>query len=138
MSKSGGVAAKMTSAATSVVITNHSGLHARPAVKLTKLAKRFDASVRMRIGEKGDWIDAKSVVKVMGMRAAAGEILYFADSAERRTTTITARSEVTMIEIKAETLRAATYACQVGFNKAFMRVLIERLMQANRRLAERA
>ena len=78
MSKSGGVAAKMTSAATSAVITNHSGLHARPAVKLTKLAKRFDASVRMRIGEKGDWIDAKSVVKVMGMRAAAGETLYFA------------------------------------------------------------
>ena len=66
-----------------------------------------------------------------------GEILYFADSAERRTTTIIARSEVTVIEIKAETLRAATDACQVGFNKAFMRVLIERLMQANRRLAER-
>ena len=67
-----------------------------------------------------------------------GEILYFADSAERRTTTITARGEVTVLEIKAETLRAATDACQVGFNKAFMRVLIERLMQANRQLAQRA
>jgi serine/threonine protein kinase len=67
-----------------------------------------------------------------------GEILYFADSGERRTTTITARNEVTVIEIKAETLRAATDACQVGFNKAFMRVLIERLTQANRSLAERA
>jgi len=66
-----------------------------------------------------------------------GEILYFADSAESRTTTITTRNEVTVIEIKAETLRNATDACQVGFNKAFMRVLIERLMQANRRLAER-
>jgi serine/threonine protein kinase len=66
-----------------------------------------------------------------------GEILYFADSAERRTTTITARNEVTIIEIKAETLRNATDACQVGFNKAFMRVLIERLMQANRQLAQR-
>ena len=66
-----------------------------------------------------------------------GEILYFADSDERRTTTITTRNEATVIEIKAETLRAATDACQVGFNKAFMRVLIERLMQANQRLAER-
>jgi eukaryotic-like serine/threonine-protein kinase len=66
-----------------------------------------------------------------------GEILYFADSGERRTTTITAASEVTMIEIRAEALRAATDACQVGFNKAFMRVLIERLMQANQRLAQR-
>ena len=66
-----------------------------------------------------------------------GEILYFVDSAERRTTTITARNEVTVIEIKAKTLRAATDACQVGFNKAFMRVLIDRLTHANRRLAER-
>ena len=66
-----------------------------------------------------------------------GEILYFAEHAERRTTTITARNEVTVIEIKAETLRNATDACQVGFNKAFMRVLIERLMQANRQLAQR-
>jgi phosphocarrier protein HPr len=67
MNVPGGVAAPVTTAATSAVITNHNGLHARPAVKLTKLAKRFDASVRMRIGAKGDWIDAKSVVKVMGM-----------------------------------------------------------------------
>ena len=59
------------------VINNHSGLHARPAVKLTKLAKRFNSAVRMRIGQHGDWVDAKSVVKVMGMRAAAGEMLYF-------------------------------------------------------------
>jgi len=66
-----------------------------------------------------------------------GEILYFADSAERRSTSISARNEVTIIEIKAETLRNATDACQVGFNKAFMRVLIERLMQANRQLAQR-
>ena len=45
--------------------------------------------------------------------------------------------EVTIIEIKAYALRAATDACQVGFNKAFMRVLIERLAHANRVLAER-
>src|SRR6185369_5854347 len=55
-----------------------------------------------------------------------GEILYFTDSIERRTTTITALGEVSVIEIKASALRAATDACQVGFNKAFMGVLIER------------
>jgi len=66
-----------------------------------------------------------------------GEILYFTDHIERRTTTITAKGEVTVIEIKAEALRAATDACQVSLNKAFMRVLIERLMQANMQLAER-
>jgi CRP-like cAMP-binding protein len=55
----------------------------------------------------------------------------------RRTTTITAAGEITVIEIKADALRAATDACQVGFNKAFMRVLVDRLTQANLRLAGR-
>jgi hypothetical protein len=41
------------------------------------------------------------------------------------------------MQIKAGALRIATPACQVGFNKAFMRVLVERLVQANRLLAQR-
>ena len=88
-------------------------------------------------GEVDVTLDGKQL-NVIKPGGCFGEILYFADSAERRTTTITARNEVTVIEIKAETLRAATDACQIGFNKAFMRVLIERLMQANRQLAQRA
>jgi serine/threonine protein kinase len=66
-----------------------------------------------------------------------GEILYFTEHVQRRTTTITALGDITVIEIKAEALRAATDACQVGLNKAFMRVLIERLLQANVQLAAR-
>jgi eukaryotic-like serine/threonine-protein kinase len=66
-----------------------------------------------------------------------GEILYFTDHMQRRTTTIAARGDVTVIEIKAVALRAATDACQVSLNKAFMRVLIDRLMQANMQLAAR-
>ncbi|MBE0624788.1 MAG: protein kinase [Burkholderiales bacterium] len=67
-----------------------------------------------------------------------GEILYFSDQIHRRTTTITARTEVTAIEIKAEAIRAATDACQAAFNKACMRVLIERLVHSNERLAQAA
>jgi hypothetical protein len=66
-----------------------------------------------------------------------GEILYFTGRMGRRTTTITALGEVTVMEIKADALRAATDGCQVGFNKAFMRVLVDRLTQANLRLAGR-
>jgi CRP-like cAMP-binding protein len=66
-----------------------------------------------------------------------GEILYFTGRMGRRTTTITALGAITVMEIKADALRAATDACQVGFNKAFMRVLVERLTQANLRLAGR-
>lgn len=67
-----------------------------------------------------------------------GEILYFSDEIHQRTTTIRARSDVTVIEIKAEAMRAATDGCQAAFNKASMRVLIDRLVQTNRRLAEAA
>jgi serine/threonine protein kinase len=66
-----------------------------------------------------------------------GEILYFTGTAGRRMTTIRTVEPITVLEIKADALRAATDACQVAFNKAFMRVLIERLSQANVKLAER-
>jgi serine/threonine protein kinase len=66
-----------------------------------------------------------------------GKILYFTDRTERRTTTITALGDITVIEIKVAALRAATDACQVACNKAFMRVLVERLMHANMQLAAR-
>ena len=45
------------------------GMHARPAVKLTKLAKRFQAQISIRASETADWINAKSVAKVMALRA---------------------------------------------------------------------
>jgi eukaryotic-like serine/threonine-protein kinase len=66
-----------------------------------------------------------------------GEILYFTGATGARTTTIVATEQITVIEIKANALRAATDACQVGFNKAFMRVLVDRLGQANLRIANR-
>ena len=37
-----------------------------------------------------------------------------------------------------EAMRAATDGCQAAFNKASMRVLIDRLVQTNRRLAQAA
>ena len=53
------------------------GMHARPAVKLTKLAKRFRSQIAMRVAGGGDWIDAKSVAKVMAMRAARDSTIEF-------------------------------------------------------------
>ena len=59
-----------------VRITHPTGLHARPAVKLTKLAKAFPAaSIRLRAGPGGDWVDAKSIVKVMALKARTGVTL---------------------------------------------------------------
>jgi phosphotransferase system enzyme I (PtsI) len=59
------------------VITNPTGLHARPAVKLTRLAKRFAASVRLRVGHEGKWTDAKSVARMLALKAPAGQTLFF-------------------------------------------------------------
>ena len=51
------------------------GMHARPAVKLTKLAKKFQAQVSVRVAGAADWINAKSVAKIMAMRAAHGSMI---------------------------------------------------------------
>jgi CRP-like cAMP-binding protein len=65
-----------------------------------------------------------------------GEMVYFARREARRTTTVTARSKITMVEIRASALRAATDACQNAFNKAVARFLVERLAQTNKLLAQ--
>jgi phosphocarrier protein len=58
------------------VVQDPTGLHARPAVKLTKLAKQFAAEVRVRAGA-GDWVDAKSPNRVMKLKARCGETVAF-------------------------------------------------------------
>lgn len=59
-----------------VRVTHDVGLHARPSVKLTKLAKSFNADIRLRTeSDAAGWIDAKSIVKVMALRIGAGETL---------------------------------------------------------------
>ena len=45
------------------------GLHARPSVKLTKLAKAFESRIDLGLSPDGPWIDAKSIVKVMATKA---------------------------------------------------------------------
>lgn len=62
----------MTAARRATVIEHPGGLHARPAVKLTKLAKSFPGAVRLRALPEGDWVDGKSVVRVMGLKLRAG------------------------------------------------------------------
>lgn len=65
----------MSAIRSSVKITHPVGLHARPAVKFTKLAKTFDAVIRVRGAPGAAWIDAKSIVKVMAMKLRSGTVL---------------------------------------------------------------
>jgi len=57
-------------------LTNAIGLHARPSVKLTQLAKSFLSSVEFSFSPDGPWVDAKSPVKVMRARAPKGTVLH--------------------------------------------------------------
>ncbi len=63
-------------AQTDIVITHSVGLHARPSVKFTKLAKTFDCKIEVSVNDTDKWIDAKSIVKIMGMKAPAGTQLH--------------------------------------------------------------
>jgi serine/threonine protein kinase len=103
----------------------------------------------IREGECGDalyfLVDGEVDVTLVGKPLATvksgrcfGEMPYFMQRGQRRSTTITARSEITVLELKADAMRAASDSCQSAFTKACMRVLIERLMHANQRLAEAA
>jgi len=53
-----------------IVITNPHGLHARPATALVEVAKGFEASIRLRHGDKVG--DAKSLISILNLGIEAG------------------------------------------------------------------
>ncbi|HZQ59799.1 MAG TPA: HPr family phosphocarrier protein, partial [Casimicrobiaceae bacterium] len=74
------------------VLTHEGGLHARPAIKLTQLAKRFDAAVWIALTEHGPWTDAKSIARVMAMKTPSTATLHFVaegDDAAEATSALT-------------------------------------------------
>ncbi len=74
-----------SSAETTVLITHEVGLHARPSVKFTKLAKTYAARVEMALDPAGPWFDAKSIVKVMAAKAPKGTTLHLRADGEGST-----------------------------------------------------
>jgi phosphocarrier protein len=69
-------AALMREARDSAELTNAIGLHARPSVKLTQVAKGFGATIEIATAPDGPWTDAKSLVRIMRIKAAQGETLF--------------------------------------------------------------
>ena len=118
------------------------------AIRIGRWRQVDGETVVIKEGDQGDsvflLVEGEVGVTLMGKPLATinqggcfGEVLYFAGAAGRRTTTIVAVDKIVVLEIKSDALRAATDGCQVAFNKAFMRVLIDRLSQANLKLARR-
>jgi phosphocarrier protein len=59
------------------LLVHEGGLHARPSIKVTKLAKRFQSQVWIGLSPEGPWIDAKSIARVMATKAPINTIIYF-------------------------------------------------------------
>ncbi|MCL4515054.1 MAG: HPr family phosphocarrier protein [Firmicutes bacterium] len=56
-----------------VVIKNETGLHARPAAYFVKEASGFQAAIW--VGKSGQRVDAKSIISVMSLGVARGDMV---------------------------------------------------------------
>jgi serine/threonine protein kinase len=108
-----------------------------PQASLIREGETGDSFYFLIDGEVEVTLNAKPLAMIKPGRCF-GELIVFADKQQRRTTTVTATSPITVVEVKAEAMRAATDALQSTFTKACMRVLIERLVYSNERLAQAA
>lgn len=58
-----------------VEVTHDIGLHARPSVVFTRLAKSFPCAIGVEVNGDGVWLNGKSIVKIMGARIRKGFVL---------------------------------------------------------------
>ena len=94
-------------ATASAPLTNSIGLHARPSVKLTKLAKTFESQIELAPAENGPWVDAKSIVKVMAVKAAMGATLYFRAKGPDATAALAALSDLVALGFHGQEAEAS-------------------------------
>jgi len=89
-------------ATASAPLTNSIGLHARPSVKLTKLAKTFASRIEVAPAPDGPWVDAKSIVKVMAVKAAKGTTLHFRARGSDAVAALAALSDLVALNFHAD------------------------------------
>ncbi len=65
-----------------------------------------------------------------------GEMAYLGKKQFQRTASVSAASDITVIEIKSEALAQASELCRHHFNGAFLEILVDRLSLANTRLSQ--
>lgn len=60
---------------TDVEVKHGVGLHARPAVTFTRLAKSFPCSIEVAVNGSDVWLNGKSIIKIMSARIRKGSVL---------------------------------------------------------------
>lgn len=60
---------------TEIEVKHGVGLHARPSVTFTRLAKSFPCTIEIEVDGNSVWLNGKSIVKIMGAKIRKGSIL---------------------------------------------------------------
>jgi serine/threonine protein kinase len=81
-------------------------------------------------------VKEERLLNVLAVGECFGEMAYLGRRQFKRSASVTASTEITVIEIKADALNAATESCRHHFTAAFLELLVARLAQADVRLSE--
>jgi eukaryotic-like serine/threonine-protein kinase len=103
-------------------------------------------TVIMREGEPGDYFCVlasgearvtrkRRVLSVIKAGECVGEMACLGSPGNLRTADVTASQTVQLLKVPAVAYRKTTDACRISFERVFLRVLVERLIQANAKLA---
>jgi len=60
---------------TEIEVRHGIGLHARPSVIFTRVAKSFPCTIEIEVNGNSVWLNGKSIVKVMGAKIRKGSLL---------------------------------------------------------------
>lgn len=58
-----------------LTVSGAHGLHARPAIRLSRSARRYAARIQICAEGAERWVDAKSVAQVMGLQVETGRTI---------------------------------------------------------------
>lgn len=105
------------------------------------------STILMREGQPGSsfylLLDGEVVVSRKGWELARlkpgvtiGEMVYLKPDPPFRTATAVAMTDLTVLKVNCEALRGASESLQGSFDKAFISLLVDRLIETNRQLSE--
>ncbi|MBX3646532.1 MAG: serine/threonine-protein kinase [Rhodocyclaceae bacterium] len=114
-------------------------------LRLSDWQRAKPGTVLMREGATGDnfcilaggEVKVTKNAKLLNILSAGecfGEMAYLGEEAGTRGADVSTLSEATVITVPTDALRRASDACRHSFDRAFLRILVERLSLANTRL----
>jgi serine/threonine protein kinase len=81
-------------------------------------------------------VKQERLLNVLSAGECFGEMAYLGKQKFQRSASVVALSDITVIEIRAETLSKASDLCRHHFHGAFLELLVDRLAKANVRLSQ--